>query len=87
MIKSKFFNSIFVIGPDQLSPSNTHVTWLLDQAVKLRADDDEIASDPPVSVVTVFKEVAEKYPNRIALGLLFQHKRLNFNFNYFYFLL
>ena len=57
-----------IIGPDECYPSNSYITWLADQAVKLRADDDEIASDPPVSVVTAFKEVAEKYPDRIALG-------------------
>ena len=57
-----------LIGPDECYPSNSYITWLADQAVKLRADDDEIASDPPVSVVTAFKEVSEKYPGRIALG-------------------
>lgn len=54
-------------GPDQLFPSNQSVAWLANQAVRLRADDKDIASDPPVSVVTAFKLVTEEFPDRIAL--------------------
>ena len=57
-------------GPDQVFPSTLSVGWLSDQAIRLRADEKENASDPPISVVTAFKLVAEECPDRVALGEL-----------------
>ena len=68
MVKEFLFRKFSSLGPDQIFPSSDTVTWLADQAVKLRADDKDIASHPPVSVVTAFKTVAEEYPNNIAIG-------------------
>lgn len=57
----------YLNGPDQVVPTDVIKTWQPSGAVKLRIADEGIASRPPISVPTILKKTAEKYPNTYAL--------------------
>lgn len=46
------------------------VTWRRDSPVKLRLQEKGPLSETPVSVITVFRDVAKNYPDCLALGKL-----------------
>jgi len=52
---------------NKLAEADSMMTWVPDGAVKLRITDKEPGSRPPVTVMTVLKEVVDRVPDRIAL--------------------
>ena len=55
-------------GPDELVPSDKVITWVRDEAVKLRLGDSGYPGEKPISLPTMFKETVKKSPDAIALG-------------------
>jgi len=57
----------YVHGPDQIIPTEDLKTWMPSGAVQLKIATEGIASHTPISVPTVLKKTAEKYPNHYAM--------------------
>lgn len=55
-------------GPDVLRQASDFVTWHRDSPVKLRLQEKGPLSEIPVSVITVFRDVAKNYPDCLALA-------------------
>lgn len=58
-------------GPDTLHNATAFMTWRCDEAVRLRMEKEGPSSEEPVSIITVFRNVVENYPEHNALGKLF----------------
>ncbi|XP_028156254.1 long-chain-fatty-acid--CoA ligase ACSBG2 isoform X2 [Ostrinia furnacalis] len=58
----------YMDGPDQVVPANDYVTWIPENAVKLRVTSRGIAAEPPVSVPGLLTRIAAIYPDSIALA-------------------
>lgn len=61
------------MGPDILRPATSRRTWHCRDAVKLDVAESGPLSEPPVSVVTAFRNNVEQFPDQIALGLLYRN--------------
>ncbi|KAF2360689.1 AMP-dependent synthetase/ligase [Trinorchestia longiramus] len=57
----------FLDGPDQVIPAPSNKTWIPSGAVKLHIADEGLASHKPISVPSLLRKTAEKYPNQAAL--------------------
>ncbi|XP_018018310.1 long-chain-fatty-acid--CoA ligase ACSBG2 isoform X2 [Hyalella azteca] len=57
----------YLDGPDQVVPATSHKTWLPNGAVKLQIAEEGLASHKPLSVPSLLRKTAEKYPNQNAL--------------------
>uniref|UniRef100_A0A2P2HVM7 long-chain-fatty-acid--CoA ligase n=1 Tax=Hirondellea gigas TaxID=1518452 RepID=A0A2P2HVM7_9CRUS len=57
----------FMEGPDQVLPASSHKTWEPHGAVKLSVTQQGHASHTPISVPTLLKRTAQKYPNLNAM--------------------
>lgn len=57
----------YLDGPDQVVPAASHKTWVPKGAVSLSVEKEGLAANAPLSVPTLLKRTAEKYPNNNAL--------------------
>lgn len=55
-------------GPDVVIETDRIMTWLADDAVKLRRADKAPLNEPAVSIMTTLRDTARKLPNHHALG-------------------
>ncbi|XP_071539026.1 long-chain-fatty-acid--CoA ligase ACSBG2-like isoform X5 [Panulirus ornatus] len=67
MFKSPLKQIEYLNGPDQIIPSDCIKTWEPSGSVKLKIGDHGPSAHTPVSVPTLLKKAAEKYPNTNAL--------------------
>jgi len=61
-------NGIIYGGPDTLHHATSFMTWNRDEAVRLRVEKDGPSAEEPVSIITVFRNVVENYPDHNALA-------------------
>ena len=57
----------FLNGPDQILPSDQHYAWSPSDPVMLRTTPE--AAQDPISVPTLLKRAANRYPDRLALSV------------------
>ncbi|XP_064084621.1 long-chain-fatty-acid--CoA ligase ACSBG2-like isoform X1 [Macrobrachium nipponense] len=62
MFKSPSKQAEYLNGPDQLVPSDAIKTWEPTGAVKLKIGDQGVSAHTPISVPTLLKKAADKYP-------------------------
>lgn len=70
-VDEQSWNSVYgpsLTGPDQIIPTNFLKTWEPSGAVKLKLGDHGGTSVKPISVPTLLKNTAAKYPEAIALA-------------------
>lgn len=63
-----YCNIYVFTGPDRVIDTPRVMTWVADEAVKLRSANTEPLNEPPVSVMTSLRDTARKLPNHRALG-------------------
>jgi len=68
-IKEKEKAPAHQLGPDYVLPTTVSRTWEPEGAVKIPLDKSGPGSWPPVSVPTLLKNTAERFPDRIALAV------------------
>ena len=56
-------------GPDILRPATSRKTWHCRDAVTIDVAETGPLSEPPISVVTAFRNIVQQFPDQIALGL------------------
>lgn len=57
-------------GPDKIIEASSYIATKLTDAVKIRSLDGVKGSMQPISIYTVFNQVAKRIPNNIALGFI-----------------
>ncbi|KAK8731594.1 hypothetical protein OTU49_007382 [Cherax quadricarinatus] len=67
MFKSPIKKTEYLNGPDQIIPADCIKTWKPNGVTKLKLGEQGPSAHPPVSVPTLLKKAAEKYPNTHAL--------------------
>ncbi|XP_042226731.1 long-chain-fatty-acid--CoA ligase ACSBG2-like isoform X3 [Homarus americanus] len=67
MFKSPIKQTEYLNGPDQIIPTDCIKTWEPSGVTKLKIGDQGPSAHTPVSVPTLLKKAAEKYPNTNAL--------------------
>lgn len=60
--------NVYCDGPDRVIDTPRVMTWVADEAVKLRSANTEPLNEPPVSVMTTLRDTARKLPNHRALA-------------------
>ncbi|XP_069168803.1 long-chain-fatty-acid--CoA ligase ACSBG2 isoform X3 [Procambarus clarkii] len=69
MFPSPIKQTKYLNGPDQIIPTNSIKTWEPTGATKLKIGDQGPSAHTPVSVPTLLKNTAEKYPDTCALSV------------------
>lgn len=69
MFKSSLKHTEYLNGPDQVIPADALKTWEPTGAVKLKIGDQGVSAHTPISVPTLLKKAAEKYPDTNAMGV------------------
>jgi hypothetical protein len=65
---SQISDSHWLLGPDKVCPTECVYSCTLNEPVRLKASQDELKKDPPVSIFTFFKRTVEANPDYPALA-------------------
>lgn len=58
----------YVLDADKYCETDNDITWVRDEAIKIRYGKDGMEAMPSISVTTMMKSTVDKYPNTAALS-------------------